>query len=240
MTAVSNVPSISLTMSLVSRFLAAQGSGLLESLRQPLSLWIGIVAAASRNVSLASSDIAAEHHDTTTWIKAAQSGDGEAYRLLVREFQDQIAEQIRRFSRDPQFCEELTHDVFVEAFLSMRSYRGSAPWMHWLRRIAVRIGYLYWQEQKRGRKTVRMTEEAFENLQNASNSLQTAEDAAEIVTKMLEQLSLNDRLVLTMIYLDGCTMAEAASRCGWTVTGTKLRAFRARKKLAELIERGES
>ena len=226
-------------MSPVSRFLVAQGFKSQESLPQTLSMWIGIVAAASRKVSLASNDIDEEHHETATWIKAAQSGDGDAYRLVVGEFQDQIAQQMRRFSRDPQVCEELTHDVFVEAFLSLRSYRGSAPWIHWLRRIAVRIGYRYWQEQKRSCKTARLTEEDFEQLQNASNTSQTAEDAAEVVSKMLEQLSLNDRLVLTMIYLDSCSMAEAASRCGWTVSGTKLRAFRARKKLAELIERGE-
>jgi len=35
-------------------------------------------------------------------------------------------------------------------------------------------------------------------------------------------------------------MAEAAARAGWTVTGAKLLAFRARNKLKALIERGDS
>jgi DNA-directed RNA polymerase specialized sigma24 family protein len=43
--------------------------------------------------------------------------------------------------------------------------------------------------------------------------------------------------VLTLIYLDGCSVAEAAEQAGWSQTMTKVQAHRARKKLKKLLER---
>lgn len=73
-------------------------------------------------------------------IAATLSGDGEAYRRLVLRYQEIISQQMCRFSRDASVREELVHDVFVEAYMSLRSYRGKAPWLHWLRKVAVRVG----------------------------------------------------------------------------------------------------
>ena len=53
---------------------------------------------------------------------------------------------------------------------------------------------------------------------------------------MLEMMSHRDRLVLTLLYWDDCTVAEAAELAGWTQTMVKVQAHRARKKLKRLLE----
>lgn len=65
-----------------------------------------------------------------------------------------------------------------------------------------------------------------------------ATDSAELVFSLLAQLAPGDRLILTLIYLDGSTMAEVAERTGWTIIGAKVRAFRARNRLRKLIKDG--
>ena len=52
---------------------------------------------------------------------------------------------MRWFSRQPAVAEEMVQDVFVEAYLSLRGFRGSAPFAHWLQKIATRVGYRYWK-----------------------------------------------------------------------------------------------
>ncbi len=173
-------------------------------------------------------------------IAATRAGDGEAYRRLVQRYQDQVSQQMRRFSRDVQVCEELVHDVFVEAFLSLQSYRGSAPWLHWVRKIAVRVGYRFWSRRAETSAASTFSEDDWERLHGTGASIGSAAEAAELVFALLSRLTPSDRLILTLLYLDECSMAEAAARAGWTVTGTKLRAFRARNKLKALIERGDS
>lgn len=172
-------------------------------------------------------------------IAAALGGDGDAYRRLMQRYQPAIVLQMRRFSRDPAIIEELVHDVFVEAYYSLRTYRGSSPWLHWLRRVAVRVGYRFWQ-RKRTTQTaeVFLSDEDWQRLHGKLPCPANSTEAAEMVDSLLAQLRPNDRLILTLLYLDACTIAEAASRAGWTVVGTRVRAFRARNRLRKLIERG--
>lgn len=185
--------------------------------------------------ALSSDDGALERDATKADVAAVRSGDGEAYQSLVRRYQQAIALQMRRFSRDPQVVEDLTHDVFVEAYMSLGQFRGTGPWEHWLRKIAVRVGYRYWKEKKKAVRFQSLSDEQWKSFFGGDPKAETASDAAELVDSILKYLAPADRLVLTMIYLEGCDIRETASRCGWTQTGTKLRAFRARKKLAALI-----
>jgi hypothetical protein len=85
-------------------------------------------------------------------IAASLKGDGEAYRRLVVQYQGLIAGQMQRFSRDPVVLEELVQEVFVEAYLSLKSFRGSAPFLHRLRTLATRTGYRHWKRPARRRE----------------------------------------------------------------------------------------
>lgn len=143
-----------------------------------------------------------------------------------------------RFSRDFAVRDELIHDVFVEAYLSLRNYKGSAPWLHWLRKIAVRVGYRYWTSRRAGDGEITLSDGDWQQLCGSLPNAGEASEAAEVVYALLAQLAPSDRLILTLLYLDGCTMAEAADRAGWTVVGAKVRAFRARNRLGKLIEGG--
>lgn len=171
-------------------------------------------------------------------IAAALSGDGEAYRRLVERYQGEIAQQMRRFSRDKTVQTELTHDVFVEAYMSLQSYRGNAPWLHWLRRIAIRVGYRYWSNRQAQSRECTLSVDDWRRLQGRLPEPTEAAESADLVFALLAQLTPHDRLILTLLYLDGCTIAEAADRAGWTAIGAKVRAFRARNRLRKLIEEG--
>lgn len=169
-------------------------------------------------------------------IAAARGGDDEAFRRIVQRFQSTIATQMQRFSRDPMIVEELVHDVFVEAFVSLNGFRHHSPFEHWLRKIAVRVGYRRWKTQSRDRDR----REAMLNEPSLRAALQTpcqtASDANDRLHTVLETMSHRDRLVLTLLYWDDCTVAEAAELAGWTQTMTKVQAHRARKKLKRLLE----
>ena len=98
----------------------------------------------SRNKTLASS-AAADLED----IRQSRQGDNEAYRRLIERHQEHVGRILWRFTRDRQVHEELVQDAFVEAYLSLASYRGKAPLAHWLSRIATRVGYHYWKQTAR-------------------------------------------------------------------------------------------
>ena len=154
---------------------------------------------------------------------------------LIGRYENTIAAYMWRFTRDRGACEELTHEVFVEAHRSLRSYRGRSPWLHWLRRIATRVGYRYWKTRARRRAETSLPPEAWRRLAQPDGA--DAAAAAETVHAVLAQLAPRDRLVLTLMYLEGCSVAEIAEWCGWTQTMVKVQAHRARNRLRTLLEK---
>jgi RNA polymerase sigma-70 factor (ECF subfamily) len=56
-------------------------------------------------------------------------------------------------------------------------------------------------------------------------------EARELVHKLLDRLSPQDRLVIQYLDLDQKTIAEISALTGWNQTLVKVRAFRARRKL---------
>jgi RNA polymerase sigma-70 factor (ECF subfamily) len=168
-------------------------------------------------------------------IRECLSGEEDAYARLVRRHQAQVAAQMWRFTRDRSTLEELVQDVFVEAYRSLRTYKGRAPFLHWLRRIATRVGYRFWKHQARDRK--RREALAAWHASQPPPEDPTPPAAAEYLHLLLEQLPPADRLVLTLLYFEECSTREIAERTGWSRAWVKVRALRARRKLKPLLEK---
>ncbi|MFC1572722.1 RNA polymerase sigma factor [Candidatus Eisenbacteria bacterium] len=168
-------------------------------------------------------------------IQASLRGDQAAYARLVRRYETQIAAQMWRFTRDPDTLDELVQGVFVEAYLSLRGFRGKAPFLHWLRRIATRVGYHHWKRRAREQKHREALAEWRATLPSVTEE-STSSQAAEYLHVLLDRLPPQDRLVLTLHYFDGLDTREIAERTGWNRGLVKVRAYRARRKLKALLE----
>jgi RNA polymerase sigma-70 factor (ECF subfamily) len=167
-------------------------------------------------------------------IAESLQGDRRAYGRLVQRYQQQIANQMWRFTRDPDELEDLVHEVFVEAFLSLSGYRGDAPFLHWLRRIATRTGYRYWKRCSRERERRRPLSDWAASA-TAPPPDPGPSEAAEVLHRLLEQLGPKDRLVLTLQYFEECSTKEIAERTGWSLSLVKVRAHRARNRLKRIL-----
>lgn len=165
--------------------------------------------------------------------QATLAGDGRAYERIVRRHQEAIALRMRRFARGPGEREELVHDVFVEVYRSLANYHGRAPLLHWINRIATRVGYRHWKRRKAERGGVSIQE-----CDVPAGERQT-DPRLHRLHDVLEQLPPRDRLVLTLLYLEQRSVAEAADLAGWSRTMVKVQAFRARSKLKKLLQNEE-
>ena len=175
--------------------------------------------------------LAAELRD----VRLSRQGDSDAYSRLIKEHQSYISRILWRFSRDRLVHEELVQDVFVEAYLSLGSYRQKAPFGHWLARIATRVGYRYWKHLARRGETENFSLAEWDQLPDKSPEEMDPGRAAELLHRLLAQLRPRDRLVLTLRYLEGCDVAETARRTGWTKTMVKVQSKRARNRLEKLF-----
>jgi len=166
------------------------------------------------------------------WIQLSLQGDGEAFRQLMNHYQAVVAARMWKFSRDRLTHQELVQDVFVEVFLSLANYNASAPFEHWLQRIATRVGYRYWKSRKAA--ATMSDEQLYALARHQEDGANSAQEAGELVHHLLARLSPEDRLVITLMSLEEYTVAETARLTGWNQTLVKVRAHRARRKLEDL------
>jgi len=169
-------------------------------------------------------------------VQRSQNGDAEAFRRLVQRHQEHVSKLMWRFTRDKNSHQELVQESFVEAYLSLHSYKAQAPFEHWLSRIATRVGYRYWKQLKR-HPHVSLQDSDWKQIAEKEPESVSPEDAARIVHQCLSELPPRDRLVLTLRYLEQCDVEETARRTGWGLSLVKVQTYRAKQKLKKLLEK---
>lgn len=201
----------------------------LNPARPDLRSWLA--ALTGRGVAVFASDSegiprAADSTDDTDDVRLARHGDEQAFERIVRRHQQEVARRLRRFARNAVVLEELVQETFVQAYFALGSYRGDAPLIHWLHRIAVRVGYRFWRENR-----ARPTHAPLDAQSLASPSPR----ATVQLDAVLDRLSPRDRLVITLLHLEDRSVQETSALTGWSRTMVKVQAFRARRKLRKLM-----
>jgi RNA polymerase sigma-70 factor (ECF subfamily) len=166
-------------------------------------------------------------------IRASLAGDEAAYARMVDRYEAQVFAQMWRFTRDRRVLEELAQDVFVEGYLNLRTFRGEAPFLHWLRRIGTRVGYRYWKLERRARERRNIL--ARQSAPRNTNSIRDPSEAGETLFRLLEVMAPRDRLVLTLYYFEDCDTKEIAERTGWSQILVRVQIHRARRRLKRLL-----
>jgi RNA polymerase sigma-70 factor (ECF subfamily) len=189
-------------------------------------------SALERETKSADTSLAKDIED----VRRSRRGDPDAFRRLIERHQDRVGRILWKFSRDGRVHEELIQDAFVEAYLSLHTYRRKAPFGNWLSRIATRVGYRHWKRQARRKRQEAFSLSDWDRISGEQVERMEPGRAAELLHGLLEHLPPRDRLVLTLRYIEECDVAETASRTGWTKTMVKVQSLRARKKLKRLFE----
>jgi RNA polymerase sigma-70 factor (ECF subfamily) len=178
-------------------------------------------------------------------ISRVLDGDINAFEHLIEKYKGYVFSIVGKHVRGDN-CEEVAHQVFIRAYKSLSSFGGKSEFRHWLARITVRTCYDFWRDRyRRAEVPISELSEAQQSwvagaVAEASNeSYQRAADAAEareVLDIALSRLSPEDRMVIELINIEEKSVKEAAELLGWSRTNVKVRAFRARRRLAKVLE----
>ena len=176
-------------------------------------------------------------------IAAVLNGDSASFEPLVKKYSPRLFATARRYARRESEVEDIVQEVWTKAFQKLSTFRGEAPFEHWLMRMAVRTCYDFLRGHQRNR------EMSFSELSDSETDWldrfaaapdQSSENAAaarELVERILAQLSPPARLVITLLEIEERSVKEISQLTGWSVPLVKVRAFRARTEMRKCLER---
>lgn len=176
-------------------------------------------------------------------IAAAVQGDPASFEPLIQKYAPRVFATARRYARLEREVEDIVQEVWIKAFQKLGSFRGDAPFEHWLMRLTVRTCYDFLRAHQRNR------EAAFSEISEAEDdwlerfaaapdaASESAAAARQLVQRLLQQLSPAGRLVITLLEIEERSVKEIAELTGWSVPLVKVRAFRARAEMRKLVAR---
>ena len=179
-------------------------------------------------------------------VAAVRDGDEAAFELLFERHRRAVARLAYRFFYRREQVEDIVQESFASAYFALGNYRGGQErsFIAWLTRITVRTCYDALRRAKRTESslselTVEETEVVSNKLRGIGPSveIESAAISRDLANKLLQRLDPEDRLVLTLLSVADCSVAEAAEATGWTVSKVKMRAHRARRALQKVLHR---
>ena len=181
--------------------------------------------------------------DDTEIIKRVLDREVDRFAELIHRHRHHVLTIVGRHVPADQ-VPEVAHDVFVRAYRSLARFSKQVPFEHWLSRIAIRTCYDFWRARRRADvpvSTLTADQAGWLDRALAAESEAHFHDQAdrreymEVLDWALGQLSPENRLVLSLVHLEGRSVREAADLLGWSMVNVKVRCHRARQQLRSIV-----
>ncbi len=175
--------------------------------------------------------------DERRLIEAVQAGDGKSFAYLVSRYERMAYTIAFRILGNREEAEEAAQDAFVRAYRALPRFRFESKFSTWLYRIVYRVSLTVASGRLPVEETpIEEVEDVGSEERDSAIELLQSRQRKTIVREALARLSPNDALVMTLFYLEGCSIEEIRQITSLSLPTIKTRLCRARKRLFELLK----
>ena len=181
-------------------------------------------------------------------IQRIQDGEQQAFTLLVRKYQNRVANILTRYVRNSGDVADVTQEVFIKVYKSLPSFRGESAFYTWLYRIAVNTAKNYLTSQSRrppASDIDAMEADGYEGSDalkevDDPESVLRSQEIKNVILSTIEQLPAELKAAITLRELEGMSYEDIANIEDCPIGTVRSRIFRARdaidKQLKPLLE----
>ena len=176
-------------------------------------------------------------------VKQVQSGNKNAFNLLVIRHQNKVMNIVSRYVKNSGDVADVTQEAFIKAYRALPNFRGESAFYTWLYRIAVNSAknYLTSQSRKPPASDVDAQEADYFDGSDALRENASPEKtllSEELQTKLfatIEQLPDDLRAAITLREIEGLSYEEIAAVMECPVGTVRSRIFRAREAIDKVV-----
>jgi len=170
-------------------------------------------------------------------IERILEGEVDLYAHFVTNYNKDIFQLAFQLTKDRELAEDLTQDVFVKGFLKLKSFQQKSQFLTWLYRIAYNLII----NELRKRKVVfshfddnTVSHEEIIEIDDFFDKQET-EQRYQKLDEALKTLSKDEYALILFHYYQQKTIDEIAFITEQTVANVKIKLFRIRKKLYNIM-----
>lgn len=167
-------------------------------------------------------------------IQQILAGDQNAFSQLVSRYQDHMYTVCYNILKTRDEAQEATQDTFLKAYKAMAGYKEDAKLSSWLYKIAYRTSLDLIRKRKKTTDLDVVSYGLSDKSQSVVDDMEQS-DINKALNAAIMKLEPKEAGLIKMFYLEEMSTKELANLSGESLSNVKVILFRARKKLAIII-----
>src|SRR5690348_3490382 len=191
---------------------------------------------------------AAGKTDDRELVRKAQRGDKQAFEQLIQRHQHRVFAVARGILKRQEDVEDISQQVFVKAYFSLKRFDQRAAFSTWLYKITVnecwdllrkkKVRPLVYEADLSEEQARQIT--AAEEKDGGGPDISERLETRQRVDRLLDGLDERDALMLILKEVEGFAVEEIAEVLDLNANTVKVRLFRARRRIVNRVrKRGE-
>jgi RNA polymerase sigma-70 factor (ECF subfamily) len=175
-------------------------------------------------------------------VERFQKGDIKAFDVLVSKYQKRVYEIAYSFAHNVDDAYDLSQDVFVRVFKSLRSFKKEADFYTWLYRISQNACIDYVRKRNRSQilelddELINSEPKMFISSKSLSpNKKVELEELEREIKKAITQLPVKQKQAFILRHYEGKTLKEISGIMECQLGTVKAHLFHATRRLRQLL-----
>jgi RNA polymerase sigma factor (sigma-70 family) len=182
-----------------------------------------------------------DYKGDTYYIDQILAGNNNSFSYIVERHKNKAYNLAFRICGNHEEAEELAQDSFLKAFRSLKTFKMKSSFATWLYRIVYNTSISHVRIKKKGILSL----EDFPADATDFIGTNTSEEKAEqdyrnsLVNFALQKINEEERGLISLYYYEEMTTDEISEVTGISKSNIKVKLFRARQKMLEIIDKVE-
>lgn len=175
------------------------------------------------------------------YINQVLEGNINAYSYIIDKHKDNVFNLAYRICGNREDAEEIAQDGFLKAFKSLKNFKMQSSFATWLYRIVYNTAISLVRTKKKGVLSLEdFPADAIDFLRYGTSEEEAENDFRNsLVNFALLKINVEERGLISLYYYDEMSTEEIADVTGISRSNIKVKLFRARQKMLEIIEKVE-
>lgn len=171
-------------------------------------------------------------------FKIVTSNDTHLFAQLYDRYAEKVYAKSLSFSKSQEEAQDLTHDIFIQLFLKLKTFKGKSKFSTWLYSFTYNFCLNYVQrDQKKKKETFKdLTHENY-SIEDEISDTEIYQLKAEKLLKSMDKIDPSDKMILLMKYQDDFSIQDIQESLQIGESAVKMRIKRAKEKLIQVYNK---
>jgi RNA polymerase sigma-70 factor, ECF subfamily len=170
-------------------------------------------------------------------IERFKKGEIGAFDEIVNKYQKQVYNIAYGFIGNCEDAYDISQEVFIKVFRSLRQLKNSASFFLWLKRITINTctDFVRRQANEQNLEEFSYIQERYANDNRTSDSIMETGELKNVINRAVERLPMKQRKVFMLRHYDELPLKDIAEVLGCSLGTVKAHLFRATQRLRTLL-----